>query len=277
VVPSAGSNLKMNTDTIKISRIANKINSKQFDNCYAFCWVKSEVDRIEINSKQYHNIANTVFFLRPELNWKIQKKDISSSSGYVLYIPKPVLNNPGFKNLHITEVRLFSNEEIPKINLAPGIENRIQAIIEMLDELQSTNLKNKEEAILSLLNTLFVYCDGKCNIKSVITDNNAKSALVYKFKKVLDRRVSEFHKVGDYAGLLHVSDKYLNECVNEVLGVNAKSLIHEQLIMRSRHALKFTDKTVKEIAFELGFSSPEYFSSFCKKHMSHSPSEFKKM
>ncbi|WP_020528778.1 helix-turn-helix domain-containing protein [Flexithrix dorotheae] len=265
----------MNIDHIKISRILNKITSHQDADSYVVCWVQNGVKGIEINKTLYKNVSNAVFFLNTSYEWKIIKNDSTTSSGIVLFIPKDILNHPTFNKLHITEVRLFSNNEIPKINLSPGIETRIQSIFEMLDELISTNLKHREEAIVSLLNTFFIYCDGKCNIKSVISDNNSKSALVYKFKKTMDKRISEYHRVSEYASILNVSDKYLNECVNSVLGVSAKSLITEQLVMRSRYALKFTDKSFKEIAFELGFSSPDYFSSFCKAQMGISPTQLR--
>lgn len=267
----------MNVDTIKISGITNKITSKQSDDSYTVCWIKNDIVAIEINGIKYADVENAVFFLHPSYEWKIIKQDSLISSGYILNLPRNILNDPTFKNLHIAEVSLLINSEIPKISLAPGIEKRVQSILEMLDELISTNLTNKEEAILGLLNTFFVYCDGKCNIKSNITDNNSRSTLVYKFKKTIDARISQIHLVGEYAALLHVSDKYLNECTQDVLGTNAKSIIDEQLVMRSRYELKFTDRTVKEIAFGLGFSSPEYFSSFCKKHMGCSPSEFRKV
>jgi YesN/AraC family two-component response regulator len=174
--------------------------------------------------------------------------------------------------LHINEIRLFTTEEIPKINLSPGIEKRIQSILEMLDELIGSELNHKDDAIISLLNTIFVYCDGQCNIKSVISENDAKKAIVYKFKKLVDKWFAKYHKVSDYADLLNVSDNYLNECIKETIGVNAKAVITEKRIMTSRHALKFTDKTVKEICFELGFSSPDYFSYFFKKHTGVTPS-----
>ncbi len=263
-------------EEITISRILNKTTTRQKDNCYAVFWIQNEVEGIEINQTLYRNVSNAVYFLTPSFNWKIFTKDTFTSPGYVLLIPKQVLNHPTFKNLHITEVRLFSADQIPKINLSPGIETRIQAILEMLDELISTNLKHRDEAILSLLYTFFVYCDGQCNIKSIITDNNAKSALVYKFKKCLNQHITQYHEVSNYASILNVSGKYLNECVKGVLGVNAKHLIDEQLVMRSRHNLKFTDKTIKEVGYELGFSSPDYFSYFIKKHTGFSPSQLRK-
>lgn len=73
-----------------------------------------------------------------------------------------------------------------------------------------------------------------------------------------------------------ISEKYLNECVKEILGRNAKSLIDEQLIMRARHELKFTDKSIKEVGFELGFNTPDYFTYFVKKHTGLSPSQLRK-
>ena len=268
----------MTLQTTKISPILNKVTSSEREHdCYTLCWIHKGVQYIEINKTKYSNVSNSVFFLTPDFDWKIYKNEIASSMGYLLYLPKNVLDYPVFKNLHITRVRFFkSTDEIPKINLSPGIEKRVQSILEMLDELISTNLANKEEAILSLLNTFFVYCDGECNIKTFISDNNQKAALVYKYKKLIDEQFSEHHDVIAYAQLLHVSVKYLSECVKEVLGTNAKSLIHEKLVMSARHELKFTDKSIKEIAYELGFSAADYFSYFLKKHTNLSPSQIRK-
>jgi AraC-like DNA-binding protein len=268
----------MTPQTIKISPILNKVtSSRSEDKFYTLCWIQNGIQHIEINTRKYENVSNSVFFLTPDLDWKIYKSRTDLSSGYILYLPKSILNHTTFKNLHITQVRFFKSiNEIPKINLSPGIEKRVQSILEMLDELISTNLAHKEEAILSLLYTFFVYCDGKCNIKTVISDNNAKTALVYKFKKSIDQHITHHHEVSHFAQTLNVSSKYLNECVKEVLGVNAKHLIAEQLVMLSRHSLKFTDKTIKEIGYELGFSSPDYFSYFFKKHTGKSPSQLRK-
>lgn len=276
-IEKAGKWTKMDLNAIKISRILNKTTASPNNGSYSVCWIQNEVKGIEINKKLYKDVANAVFFFNPAFEWKILKEDSATSSGYILQLPKDILNHPTFKNLHITEIRLLYTREIPKINLSPGIEIRIQAILEMLDELICTNLKHREEAFLSLLYTFFVYCDGKCNIKSVITDNNnAKSALVYKFKKCVDQYITKYHEVGQFAQMLNISDKYLNDCVKETLGVNAKHLIDEQLVMRSRHNLKFTDKSIKEISFDLGFSSPDYFSFFFKKQAGISPSQLRK-
>ncbi len=245
-------------------------------NYYTFCWIQKEVNGIEIDGVHYTDISGSILFLDPKYHWKIFKNNTTASSGYTLYLSKEILNEPILSKLHINEVRLFNSGRIPKINLSPGIEKRTQAILEMIDELLGSSLNHKDTAILSLLNTLFVYCDGQCNIKSIVTDTNSKTRTVYKFKTLVDKQLHSCHEVSDYARLLHISPKYLNECVREVLNVSAKNIITEQLLMRSRHALKFSDKTIKEISFELGFSSPDYFSYFFKTHTGKTPSSLRK-
>ena len=263
---------QMDKGDIKISRITNKTTSNPRGGYYAVFWIHNGVKSLEIDKVPYKNVSNSIFFLHPSIDWKLLKNDTTSSSGYILYLSQDILDNPLLSKLHINEIRLFASDAIPKINLSPGIEKRIQSILEMLDELIGSELNHKDDAIISLLNTIFVYCDGQCNIKSVISENNAKKALVYKFKKLVDKKFAVNHKVSDYAEMLNVSDNYLNECIKETIGVNAKAVITEKRIMSSRHELKFTDKTIKEICYELGFSSPDYFSYFFKKHTGITPS-----
>lgn len=266
----------MKAASVNISQIIRETTSEKNSDNFTVCWIKNEVDKMEIDHVLYKNISNSIFFLDPLHQWKIYKKGNSTSSGYILHLSKEILNNPILSNLHINEVRIFNSGEIPLFKLSPGIEKRTEAILEMIDELLGSHLNHKEDAILSLLNTFFVYCDGQCNIKSVLSNNNSKNNTVYRFKTLVNKHVSKYHEVSDYARLLNITPKYLNECVKEVLLVSSKSIITEQILMRSRHALKFSNKTIKEISYELGFSSPDYFSYFFKTHTGTTPSTLRK-
>ncbi len=261
----------MNLTSLKILPIIDSGMHSDGQN-HAFCWIKKKVDTFTINDLTYKDVGRSVFFLHPDISWSIDRKSGATSAGYVLYLPTEIFDEPMLNRLHINEVRLFNRNEILKVNLAPGIELRTQAILEMIDELLGSNLNHRENAILSLLNTLFVYFDGRCNIRSVVSENNSQKNIVYNFKRMLAKKYKTCHEVREYAQLLNISEKYLNECTREVLNETAKYLIIEQLLMRSRYALKFTDRSIKEVAFQLGFSSPDYFSSFIKKHTGLSPS-----
>ncbi len=265
----------MTPSSVSISPISHVEIPKQKPGYSVVCWVKNEIDGIEINGVFHKNVSDTVFFIDSKHQWRLSIQN-TNASGYVLYLSEAVLNQPTLSNLHINKVRLFSSDNTPMFKLSPGIEKRTQSILEMIDELLGSHLNHKDEAILSLLNTFFIYCDGQCNIKTMVNDNNSKANIVYSFKKLADQHIFNYHEVGDYAKMLNISPKYLNECVKEVLQVSSKSILIEQLLMRSRHALKFSNKTIKEISFELGFSSPDYFSAFFKTQTGIPPSELRK-
>lgn len=266
----------MKADSISISQIVKDTSNTTNNGDFAVCWIKDEVEGLEIDNTIYENVSNSIFFLDPKIQWKVVTKDNTGFAGYVLYLASEVLNNPALSNLHINKVRLFNSADIPLFKLSPGIEKRTQAILEMIDELLGSELNHKDDAILSLLNTFFIYCDGQCNIRSIVSGNNSKANIVYSFKKLVDKSISEFHEVTYYADELNISPKYLNECVQEVLSASSKSIIVEQLLMRSRRELKFSSKSIKEISFELGFSSPDYFSYFFKMHTGITPSSIRK-
>ena len=194
----------MSSNAIKISKINSKTTSKSEKDHYTVCLLQSDVDAITIDETTYNNVSNSIFFLLPRNHWKITKNNASTTSGYVLYLPKQILDNPLLSKLHINEVRLFATDEIAKINLAPGIEKRALNILEMIDELLGSQLNHKEDAIMSLLNTFFVYCDGQCNIKSNISENNSKKNIVFKYKKLVNEWFYKYHDVEDYAKLIHV-------------------------------------------------------------------------
>lgn len=265
----------MKTDAINISQIVGNISYSPKQNLYTVCWVKDEIKALEVDGQHYHGIANSIFFLDNKSHWQLYKNKDTKEAGYVLQITKEVLDHPLLSKLHINKVRLFNSGTVPLFKLSPGIENRTQAILEMIDELLGSHLNHKEDALLSLLNTFFVYCDGQCNIKSIIEKNQTKANIVYSFKKLVDANLFESHEVAYYADRLNISTTYLNECVQEVLSVSSKSIIIEQLLIRSRHTLKFSNKTIKEISYDLGFSTPDYFSYFFKKQTGVNPSKLR--
>jgi AraC family transcriptional activator of pobA len=266
----------LENDTINISKIVKNVSRFSDDSKYAVCWVKDEIKGIEVDGVFYPNISNSIFFLDNKVQWKLHTNEDAVNAGYLLQLSKEVLNHPLLSKMHINKVRLFNSGTIPLFKLSPGIEKRTQTILEMIDELLGSHLNHKEDAMISLLNTFFVYCDGQCNIKSIIEKNHTKANIVYSFKQLVDNHILESHEVAYYASRLNISTKYLNECVQEVLNVSSKSIIIEQLLIRSRHALKFTNRTIKEISYDLGFSTPDYFSYFFKNQTGTNPSVLRK-
>lgn len=113
------------------------------------------------------------------------------------------------------------------------------------------------------------------------SETTADKALLRRFQSIIEDNFNELHEVSDYASRLHISAGHLSEVVKVQSGKPAIKHIHERLILEARRLLFHTNNSLKEIAFELGFSDASYFNRFFKRETGATPagyrSEIRKM
>jgi AraC-like DNA-binding protein len=85
----------------------------------------------------------------------------------------------------------------------------------------------------------------------------------------------EFTTVKAYADKLHISAKHLSESVKKVSGQGALQIIHKVQVSYAKAQLLQTGKTISQVAHELNFENPEYFSVFFKRLTGKSPLQFR--
>ncbi|WP_259065712.1 helix-turn-helix domain-containing protein [Mucilaginibacter sp. X4EP1] len=95
------------------------------------------------------------------------------------------------------------------------------------------------------------------------------------FLELISRHYQSSHEVADYAGRLGISTRKLADLSKRCSGKGAKELINRQLIAEAKRSLQFSSKSVKEIAFQLNFSTPDQFSHFFKKNARLSPLDYR--
>ncbi|GAO45465.1 helix-turn-helix domain-containing protein [Flavihumibacter petaseus] len=95
------------------------------------------------------------------------------------------------------------------------------------------------------------------------------------FNMLIDEHFKEQKFVNFYAGKLHVTPNYLNILCKKNLKISATQLIQQRVCTEAKRLLQSTSLTVKEIAFELGFSDQAYFSRFFKEQTGSTPSGFR--
>lgn len=81
--------------------------------------------------------------------------------------------------------------------------------------------------------------------------------------------------VHTYAEKMHITPKHLSETIKKISGRSALELIHQTQVNYAKALLRQTPKTVSEIAYDLNFENPEYFSVFFKRLTGISPSKFR--
>ena len=90
-------------------------------------------------------------------------------------------------------------------------------------------------------------------------------------KDAIDEHYKTKHSAGDYAELLSISTKALNRLSKVHFNKTLTNLIAERIIIEAKRELYLTIKSVKKIAYELGFNDEFYFSRFFKTNTAVSP------
>jgi AraC-like DNA-binding protein len=83
-------------------------------------------------------------------------------------------------------------------------------------------------------------------------------------------------KASDFADRISVHVNHLNSAVQKLTGKSTSQHISEQLMAEARSLLTYTNYSVAEIAFALGFEYQSYFNRFFKKHTGQTPSDFRR-
>ncbi len=240
---------------------------------YTLFWVKRGLDAVTIDGDRFLTQPNSVFFV--VRGTPVQIEYGAHPQGWILTFSREVFRTITGQ-LIIKDADVLSTfGEVPRVILSPRIGARVATIAEMIDELMGSQLSHRETAVTALLRTLLVYCDSTCNVRVADDEKAHHVRIVTQYKDLVATRYAETHQTSDYARMLNVTPQHLNRVTKEILGVTAKDIIHEQLTIEARHALTFSDDSIKRIALQLGFSDPLYFSKYFKRHVGCTPSDYR--
>jgi AraC family transcriptional activator of pobA len=81
--------------------------------------------------------------------------------------------------------------------------------------------------------------------------------------------------VAGYARDLGITANHLNAVCRQAVDKSALTLIHERQILEAKRRLVYSALTISQIADELGFSDPAYFSRFFKRLTGTTPKDFR--
>lgn len=83
------------------------------------------------------------------------------------------------------------------------------------------------------------------------------------------------HSLGFYADRLRMSPKYLSKLVRNVSGRPARDWIDSFITQAAKNLLKYTDRPVKQIVGQLGFSNETTFYRFFKAQTGMTPTQYR--
>jgi len=243
--------------------------------CYTFIWNQGDTKLWEIDLVPHTIGENTIFSLSPGQTLSIPTK----TNDYVV-----IQFNRAFYCVqdHDQEVScngiLFNGAlSTPMLRLDAAEQRSFNILLEVIKE----EFANQDDVQLEMLRTVLKRFIIKCTrlAKLQFADTFISSQeldIVRYFSALVEKHFRTLHKVSDYADLLNKSPKTLSNVFKSLGEKTPLQIIHERIILEAKKLLLYTDKSSKEISFELNLSDPVHFSRLFKNETGLSPRDFKK-
>lgn len=243
--------------------------------CYTFIWNQGGSKNWEVDTLPLAIPSHAIFSLSPG-----QVISISGSSDECVIIQF----NREFYCVqdHDHEVScngmLFNGVLSTPMLLLDEVEQRsFGVLLEVIKE----EFNQKDEVQVEMLKTVLKRFIIKCTrlAKNQFADClivPQELDIIRHYSALVEKHFRSLHRVTDYADMLNKSPKTLSNVFKALGDRTPLQIIHERIILEAKKLLLYTDKSVKEISFELNFPDPVQFSRLFKNETGLTPGDFKK-
>ena len=227
------------------------------------------------------------------ITYNLDLQDITLTDGHLLFaMPNQVFTPPSktanlkyFKVLFDENTLALLPQQFPflvnplnsqTIIFDNATRERVKKVFEILNQiLHKDEHPTDTEIILAYLNSLLTDLNS-AHFKNSEPVNilNANLSKFIEFKLMVETHLTEQPSVNAIAEKLALTTNSLYRIVKEYSGVSPKDFFTNRLMIEAQRKLQYSSLSVKELAYELGFNDPDYFSRFFKKCTGKSVSEF---
>ncbi len=216
----------------------------------------------------------TLFFIQPNLvrQWLNVSVDFD---GYFLVFENEFIETFFQDTFFIYRFQFFHNAAFYTLECTDDFLNTLIGLCKTINN-ELTNLQEDSHHFLrSILYNILIQINRKYTAFYGFSVNLFQNNTGLQLKKLLEIKTRNYHRVEDYAAFLKISRAHLNNISKKVFGLPVSVMIKKRLLIEIKRELLFTNKSVKEICFEMNFSNLSNFIRFFKKHTGINPNEYR--
>lgn len=271
-------------NVIDFSKAEVRTGKKMYFGLYCIVLKDVECGNITYGRNTYDYQKGTLVFISPGQVIDVQNKtEPYQPMGHGLVFHPDLIHGTSLgKNL--SDYSFFSYNTSEALHLS---ENERKTILDCFSkinfELQQSIDKHSKRLITSNIELFLNYCERFYD-RQFITRENANQGILEKFEDLLnDYFVSEkpqsigLPSVAYFAENCHLSANYFGDLIKKETGKTAQEHIQLKVIDIAKERIFDPEKSISQIAYELGFSYPQHFSRMFKERVGSSPSEYRQM
>jgi len=249
------------------------MNKPEQVDAYSIYWIKKGSGVYHIDFENYSFDSNTLFFLSPGQVFSVDSEAIEEA--YKLTF----LRDFYCIQTHDKEVAcngvLFNNiYDTPFLQPTKNDTIKLEFIItSLIDELKQSET-GQYDMLQAYLKQFIVHAVRIKTAHYQIKDD-VESQLFKDFSLLVELNYKTLHSVTEYANRLGLSPKSLTKHFQKIGSQTPSDFIKNRIILEAKRQLIYSSDPVKQIAFNLGYNDPAYFTRFFTKSTSKSPLLFK--
>ncbi|WP_420573303.1 helix-turn-helix domain-containing protein [Kordia sp.] len=251
------------------------------NDCYSISLKKIVKGDVNYGRTKYDFTNGALIFIAPRQVLQWDKTVVYKQKGFSINFHEDFIKGTELVE-QIKKYGFFSYAVNEALHLSPKEEKQIEFIVENIEiEYQNNQDEFSKDIIISQLSTLLKYANRFykrqfLNRKELSNDLlerfHAELSVYFDSGKVLEKGIPSIEYISQQ---LSVSQRYLSDTLKKETGKTSTEHIQLYLIDTAKNRLLNPNKTISEVAYDLGFEYPPYFSRLFKKKEGISPSEYR--
>ena len=246
---------------------------------YMICFKKLKSGEIWYGKTKYDHDTGFMFFIKPRQRLAVHDVEFKEKAFTIYFHEDYLMAHPLFAE--IKKYNFFDYEINEALHLSPKEEEVMWSLFHKMETEYNNNPDEfSKPIILSHLDSLLKYAQ-RFYKRQFIDRKPLSGVTVTKFNECLNRyfekREAEekgLPTVNFIASQLFLSPRYLSDLLKQETGKTALELIHLYVISEAKNLLLAGDRSISEIAYQLGFENPPYFSRLFRTEVGMSPKQY---
>ena len=272
-------------DSMEESKLSLELNKtliyiRNLDNCppsylndpsrkefFEIVWLKNENALHTVKGDELLK-GDWIYLIPP---YRVHQLNKAGKKGVLLSFKRDILDDD-VKEFLLDVFKIFNIQgEFSCLQISDETAEQLGKVYQLLEE----EYQRENNSLVIIKALLKVFLLQLVRIKEhnfTVQDINQKR--VYEFMVLLEMNYQQVRNTDFYAGKLGISSKRLNQILKEKLDKTGMQLIHDRIVLEAKRQIIHSESTIKEIAYDLGFTDRPYFSRFFKQHTGLSPEQF---
>jgi AraC family transcriptional activator of pobA len=248
---------------------------------YSVLWIQQGKGRYDVALSNAPFTVPTMLFFAANQPFRLCFEPGSEVRGVALHFGADFYSMEKHPAGNVDTGMLFNVLTEPvAVEVGPDDEAAFASVVALLRREMAQPALAQHEMLASCLRILLIRASRlrveQATALPLPTPQGRVPAVLRQLEQLIEQHFHQKHTPAEYADLLHLSPKALGKLTRTYYRRTLTELIQGRIVVEAKRELYLTSKSIKEIAFSLGFSDQYYFSRFFKNTTTLAPQQYRR-